>query len=80
MEPAHKAHFYQLRLELAQKHLSLTDTLWSFSSEYTVDFITFVMDKSCFNALNYLWVTTLSPRVLKNYFDWYKHTNPFLGC
>ena len=80
MEPAHKAHFYQLRLELAQKHLFLTDTLWLFSSEYTVEIITFAMDKSCFNALNFLWVTTLSPRVLKNYFDWYKHTNPFLGC
>ena len=27
MEPAHKAHFYQLRLELAQKHLSLTEMI-----------------------------------------------------
>ena len=40
MEPAQKSHFYQLRLEQAQKHLSLTDMLWLPSSEYPAAFIT----------------------------------------
>ena len=37
------------------------------------------MDKWRFNAVNYLWVTTLSPRVPKSYFDWSKCSDPFLG-
>ena len=38
----------------------------------------FPMDKSRFNALNCLWVTTLSPRVLKSHCDWSKGSDPYL--
>ena len=57
--------------------------LQGFSSEYPLasraSFITFAMNKSFINVLNYLWVTTLSSRVLKSYFDWSKCTDQFLG-
>ena len=36
--------------------------------------------KSHFSVFNYLWVNTLSPRVLKSsYSDWSKCSDPFLG-
>ena len=65
-------------------NLSPTDImLQGFPSEYPLasraSFITFAMNKSCINVLNYLWVTTLSSRVLKSYFDWSKCTDQFLG-
>ena len=65
-------------------NLSLTDIMLQvFSSEYPLasraSFITFAMNKLCIKVLYYLWVTTLSSRVLKSCFEWSKHSNPFLG-
>ena len=40
-EPACKSDISQLWLEQAQKHLSLTDMLWLFSSECTKAFYRF---------------------------------------
>lgn len=70
-----------------------TDMLWLFSSdshtysEYPVSSrASFMIShgwnfnrKSRFSALNYFWVTTISPRVLKSYSDWSKCSDSFLG-
>ena len=80
MEPAQKSDFSQLRLENTQKRLSLTDMLRLFSSDYPWPRKHLLSQwTSPVIALNYLWVTTLSPRVLKSYFDWSERSDPFMG-
>ena len=95
MKPAQKSDFTQLQLEQRQKPLSWQicfdyfplivthiqnilcpqeHLLW-----YLIVEILLINRKSSFCALNYLWVTTLSPRVLKSYSDWSKCSDPFLG-
>ena len=84
-EASWKVRLFPPLLEADTKpNLSPTDImLQGFSSEYPLasraSFITFAMNKSCIKVLNYLWVTTLSSRVLKSYFDWSKRSDPFLG-
>ena len=66
-KPARKSDFSQLRLKQTQKRLSLKDMLRLFPLSVATRASAFAMDKSRFNALNYLWVSTLSPRVPKSY-------------
>ena len=76
MKPAQKSDFAQVRLKQTH-HVHIKLRLFPLSIATRA--FAFAMDKSRFNVLNYLWVTTLSPRVPKSYFDWSKRSDPFLG-
>ena len=76
MKPAQKSDFSQVWLK--QTHY-VNIMLQLLPPSVTTRASAFAMDKSRFNALNYLWVTTLSPRVPNSYSDWSKSSDPFLG-
>ena len=77
IKPVQKSNFPQVRLK--QTHYERI-MLWLFPLSVATRASAFAMDKSRFNALNYLCVTTLTPRVPKSCFDWSKSSSPFLGC
>ena len=76
IKPAQKSNFPQVCLKQTHYERIMLRLL---PPSVTTRASTFAMDKSRFSALNYLCVTTLTPRVPKSYFDWSKHSNPFLG-
>ena len=77
IKPAQKSDFPQVPLK--QTHYERI-MLWFFPPSVTKRASAFAMDKSRFNALNYLCVTVLTPRVPTSYFDCSKHSDQFLGC